>query len=260
MLVFDENGIIDPRLSQAGDLWKEETERVLNFYGADYTLAAAEEKEQQYQSDLCVHTLGPITEEALEALNGIKAFKNGVFVPDGSGRKLFSSAAYLNCTRYINGFPTNEYLRLHVYEDYTNIYQSKAQFTEDDMNALPDLPSAVASVTAAFESGEITPPHIAKHQSLTPHYWGHSIFAWYAKTDNGVIGIIRINWRFDSDEDWPYADYFDDAYYVIEYDSDVCRPIDRDALLERLGSCESGYVFLGEYTENGKDVPIMPMF
>ena len=260
MMVFDENGVIDPRLSQAGELWKEETERVLNFYGTDYTLAQAEEKEQEYLSNFHVYTLDHITDEAANVLNDIKGFKNGIFVPDGSGQKLFGSAAYLNCTRFIDGFPTNEYLRIHVYEDDANVYQSKAQFTEDDLNALPDLPSAVVSVTAAFQAGKITPPHITKHLSLTPHYWGYSIFAWYAKTDNGVIGVIRINWRFNSDEDWPYADYFDDAYYIIEYGSEECSPIDRDALLERLGSCESGYVFLGEYTENGKDVPIMPYY
>ena len=44
----------------------------------------------------------------------------------------------------------------------------------------------------------------------------------------------------------------DDAYYIIEYGSDVCKPIERDALLEKIGEYEKTYIYRGKYDGNGK--------
>lgn len=103
------------------------------------------------------------------------------------------------------------------------------------------------AVKTSFENGEITPPHIRDHGELENTVNG--IFGWYAKTDRGVIGIVRVTWCYVSDK---YDLHFDDAYYIIEQGSDLCRAVDRDDLLEILGDFEKTYIYTGEYNEYGK--------
>ena len=76
----------------------------------------------------------------------------------------------------------------------------------------------------------MTPPHFDNQEKLRNTTSG--IFGWYAKTENGVVGIIRAIWCFYTEK---YQTYYDDAYYIIEYSSDECKSISRDALLELLG-------------------------
>jgi hypothetical protein len=113
------------------------------------------------------------------------------------------------------------------------------------MANLPDLTSAFEAVAMALENGTVTPPHIEMQEarSITT-----GVFGWYAKTEKGVIGVVRVNWCFDM-----YSkQFYDDAYYIIEYGSGVCKAIDRDDLLELFGEYETTYVYSGEYYEFGK--------
>ena len=129
-----------------------------------------------------------------------------------------------------------------------DIYKfSKARFSNADMGALPDLRAAITTVADAYDNGEIHPPHIEDYEKL--RLASHGIFGWYAKTESGVIGIVRVTWRFYTEK---HEDYCDDAYYIIEYGSDTCKDIDRDALLELLGDCEITYIYTGKYNEQGK--------
>ena len=73
--------------------------------------------------------------------------------------------------------------------------------------------------------------------------WTGRVFGWYAKTENHVIGIVRVTWCFYTET---YQNYYD-AYYIIEYGSDECKAIDRDTLLELLGDHESTYVYMAEF-------------
>lgn len=77
------------------------------------------------------------------------------------------------------------------------------------------------------------------------------IFGWYAKTENGVIGIIRVSWYHKSIE---YDLYFGEAYFIVECDSDKCRPIDRDSLPNRLDNYDTNIYFDGEYNDKGMDI------
>lgn len=69
------------------------------------------------------------------------------------------------------------------------------------------------------------------------------------KNRRGVIGIIRVTWRFYTED---FQTYYDDTYYIVEYGAEGCEPISRDDLLERLGDCEPTYIYNGEYNEYGK--------
>ena len=102
-------------------------------------------------------------------------------------------------------------------------------------------------VIKAFEKGEIRPPHIKKYKDMKNPYYG--IFCWYAKTDEGVIGVIRVNWTYPHNNHY----YSDDAYYIVECGSKVCKPIERDALLEMIGENDaSEFIYTGAYDQNGK--------
>ena len=246
---FDENGYLDTRLWQSTEAWIAGTKDATIDHTHTLSKAIEEIQERKGPYDYSVLLGIPDYEsEAAEALSDLTSFETGLFVPYSNHNKLFpiTPDPLLTATRYINGFRTNEVIRIH--ED--TVQYSKAQFTQDDLDTLPDLASAVAMVTAAFEAGEITPPHIQNYEELTLNKTlGTGIVGCYAKTEEGVIGLVRVTWRYD---DAKYHRYYDDAYYIIEYGADGYMPIDRDALLEIFGDYETDNIYKGKYNETGK--------
>ncbi len=222
-----------------------------NKYANGYTLAKAEEEYSVADGYRYIHTLESVNGEAADALEYIKSFENGLYIPDGDGWKAaYSPDVQLGFRRYINGFATNESGK--IYSD--SVSYSNAQFTKEDENALPDLPSAYAAVKSAFEDGLILPPHIQKYEDM--ENTANGIFGWYAKTEDGIIGVIRVTWCYRSDS---YKLHFDDAYYIIEHGLNECKAIERDSLLEKFGSYEKDYVYTGKYDENGKVRYVIPV-
>lgn len=247
VMAFDADGRFDARLWESGEDWLSCTgwpDRCNPKYKSGYTLQQAEEENSFSDGDRFAHFLADATGEAAEALSYIKSLENGLYIPKGDGFKATStSKVSFSFRRYIGGFATNE--RGNISEK--SVWYSKARFTEEDEKALPDLSSAFASVKAALENGLINPVHIQNLTGLTNTVNG--MFGWYAKTENGVIGIIRINQCYVTEN---YHLYHDDAYYIVEYGSDVCAPIDRADLRERIGDYGKDFIYAGEYDEYGK--------
>ena len=238
MLAYNDIGVFDQRLWNSNDLWKRVTE---NAHGIS-TLSAAELylRNDERHRDRYVHLLKDVSQESADMIAYARSFDNGFYIPTFSSTKLsLSPEVQLPTVRYINGFATNEYIRIEA-----DSYEwTKARFEEQDMENLPDLSSAITAVASAYEAGEVTPPHIRNHTQKKLS--GYGIFGWYAKTKDGVIGVVRVTWSY-------YKGYSDDAYFIIESGSDECRPIDRDALLRRIGSYETTYIYDGKYNQNGK--------
>ena len=222
-----------------------------NPYDSDYTLKQAEEDAKDGFDGREVVLLNTLTGDAATALDFAKNFDNGLFIPDGRGLKLFYVPhTHVTLRRYIGGFATNESVTIFNSDSAS---WSAAHFSEDDLQKLPDLQSAVASVISALEAGEIMPPHLKNVNQDKLQSSG--VFGWYAKTANGVIGVVRVSWYYEDKELSHYYDdrYFDDAYYIIEYGSNECVPIDKDALSDRIGAdYEKSYIYAGEYDEYGK--------
>ena len=251
VMAFDTDGNFDKRLWNATEDWVKATQ------GSVIVVDTLENKEKEIQdrtpewlSDLYVHLLKDISGEAAKVLEQIKSFDNGIYVQPFNRKVTFLlPEVQFHATRYINGFATNEKVSIWCKEwtwtsGDNDIYAyTKARFTENDLKSLPDLPSAMASVTSSYNEGNITPPHITSYKEKELLNYG--IFGWYAKTPHGVIGIIRVTWHYK------YLTY-DDAYYIVEYGSDECKPIGRDDLLKKLGDYETTYIYTGEYDENGK--------
>ena len=250
-MAFDANGHFDERLWTSNAAWIAATDRASSVD----TITQAENNIQkdEWHQDLRVHLLKDISGEAEKVLNQIKTFDNGVYVPQFTTNVLwYSPEVQFHATKYINGFATNEKVSVWCKEwtggDQDTYAFTKARFNEEDMSRLSDLTSAFESVKVALSSGSVTPPHFNNQEKLRNTTSG--VFGWYAKTENGVVGIVRVTWCFYTEK---YQDYYDDAYYIIEYGSDECKAIDRDALLELLGDYEATYIYTGEYNEYGKD-------
>ncbi len=243
-IAFDENGYIDRRLWNSTDLWKKSTEsrnppNTLDM--AEKTAAVPIYKPAQY-----AYTIKEMDNETKKVLDEYISFENGVYVPNFNSKILSycstngaSASANFSARRYINGFATNETVSIGA-SSYTC---SKAQFTESDLAALPNLAAAMTAVARAFDKGYLAPPHIEEYENKSLRTYG--IFGWYAKTENGVVGIIRVN--------WDYYGKYDDAYYIVECGEKTCRPIDRDDLLEIMGEYENPYIYTGKYDSDGKD-------
>ena len=257
---FDGDGNFDRGLWQANEAWKKLTDNEYSVNFSD-TFEEIEEKMQERSEEfgysLYAHSLSGISGEAAETLEYIKSFENGIFVPISSRVHALSPEVQFHATRYINGFATNETVSVWDKDwnggDKDTYTFSKARFDAEDLKSLPNLRGAITTVADAYDKGEVNPPHTEDYENL--NFVIHGIFGWYAKTDDGVIGVVRVSWKYDlRDED--IITRYDDAYYVIEYGSEVCKPIERDALLERLGECESSYIYKGDYTQ-GKGAGII---
>ena len=248
-MAFNEKNMIDLRLWNSTDAWRSATRSWVErgIYDSSFT---KQEAETEALEQVCgvkvpyVHTLDRLSGEAKNVLEKLKSFDYGIFAPSSANKLWYDTDASLLYRRYINGFATNETISL---EGENTVIRSKAQFSADDLAALPNLSAAYAAIKSAFENRDIQPPHIQYDDGMKNTVNG--IFGWYAKTSEGIIGIVRVNWCYVSSE---YDLCFDDAYYIIEYGANVCVPTDRDDLLRKIGDHEATYIYTGEYDEFGK--------
>jgi hypothetical protein len=262
-MAFDENGIFDISLWESTESWAEETARdrehlenphypESQVIGYGWTADRCEEAIQKWQDkSLCANTLSNITSsEVLKAIEYARNSENGLFVPSHDFNSLCGSPNLLiTYRRYINGYPTDEYI--HIYGD--EIDYSQAKFTEADAATNIDLASAVNTISKELDKGNILPPHLTLNEDH--EIYGRGIFAWYAKTDDGIIGVVKISWIYRDKKTWDR--YYDDKYFIVEADSSVCLSIERDELLKLVK--KSGYIFDGEYSEDGMDI-VYPMY
>lgn len=199
---------------------------------------------QSPEQEIVVSLSSLQSDAAKEALAYTMPFVNGIFVPEISMWTLLTHSHKVQVTyrRYLNGYPTNETVRLSG----EKVYASDAQFTETDMQTLPDLASALHAIGQAFDADKIAPPHIRDWADR--ELMEYAIFGWYAKTSTGIYGIIRIDWRYKGEH---FYGLLDDKYYIITPGSDYVESIDPDILLEILDQGNE-YVYKSDYDENGK--------
>lgn len=250
-MAFDKNGNFDGRLWSSNERWRKATGWHIENNRKEKEGYTIEQAEAEYSMDdpyhRYAHLLVGVFGKAKETLEYIQSFENGLFVPDGDGFKAqYDPAIQLGFRRFINGFPTNESGTIYA----TAVDHSKARFTVEEEALLPNLASAIDAVAQDFGNGKIEPPHIENYKAMTNTVYG--IFGWYAKTEEGMLGVIRVTWCYRSDD---YKVYFDDKYYTVECGSEICSPIDRDSLLEKFGEYETTYIYDGEYDREGKVVP-----
>ncbi len=257
LMAFDSQGNFDMRLWTSTQSWTRSTQNAISHMGtayyAEYSLENAENaaRESGHGGDFHeVHSLISMTGDAADAFDYVSSFDNGIYVPSYHNGDILGLGPEIQFSirRYIGGFATNE--AAMIYED--SVRWSNARFTKEDEQNLPDLQAAIAAVTSAYYAGEIIPPNFSYAEQSTQESYG--IFGWYAQTESGVIGIVRVTWCYKNRElEHNISDrYYDDAYYIIEFGQNVCDPIQRDALCERIGQYDKTFIFDGSYDEFGK--------
>lgn len=256
-MAFDAKGNFDIRLWQSSEAWQRLSERATPPQNLKQAKAQAT-NHSYIPDDLSALSLESIQGEAARILEQITTFESGVFVQetqDSHYRYTFYDSLLnaddkiaLTTRRYINGFPTNEQISIFSREtpDAEDFYSwTTARFDDTDLQRLPDLSATCKAISVALAWDDITPPHIQDYEQYDNTV--KSVFGWYAKTDDGVIGIVRVTWVYTE----RLAGYYDDAYYVVEYGADGYEPIERDALIERLGNCEATYISTYAYNQKG---------
>ncbi|MBQ8402908.1 MAG: hypothetical protein IJX55_00600 [Clostridia bacterium] len=158
-MAFDADGNFDSRLWESTEKWIASTSEA----ESPQTLGQAEEKVRQLdleelpmRDNAYVHSLKDITGEAADVLAQIMTLENGIYVQNSSQKLWLSPEVQLQAVRYINGFPTNEKVSIYSKEWYgseEDIFSfTEARFTEEDLNALPNLKAAIAAVAKAYDA------------------------------------------------------------------------------------------------------------
>ncbi len=239
IMAYDAEGNFDERLWESTEVWSDQTHYSDQTQDNYYFLRTISSFKRAIADGWFGGVPGNITNlpaDTVEVLKSDFSFDQGIYVASEN-----NSLDNYQVVRYLNGFATNEAATIKNSE----VSLTKARFEASDLENLPDLRSAMVAIAEAFDAGEITSSHIANLSELSLHTYG--IFGWYAKTDNGVVGVVRVSFRYAC-----FPVLFDDAYFIIEPGESSYSAIERDALLARLGSCEPTYIYTGEYTENGK--------
>ncbi len=248
------DGKFDVSLWESNATWadnfKTDLERYYNVY-APYRIVTADTTIEQLENSVSLRnnteykSYNSLTsEEAIKALQHIAPFKNGIYLTGLGQHNRLSPDVQSTHTRWINGYPTNEYVRFSG--EYIKF--SQASFTEEDILRLPDLASGLLAVENAYNAGLITPPHIIDWEQCSLK--SLKIIGRYVKANGQVYGMITVQWRYNNSNVINSDGLMDDKYYIIQYGSDVVESIDRDSLLELVGT-DSG-VYAGEYDNLGK--------
>lgn len=189
---------------------------------------------EQYQPPTPV-TLQFKTQVARDAIALVMPFDNGVFSQYLDTR---SDGGRLIFRRYINGCQTEETVTIDL--DTEEVTYSEVRYTPEEMENLQNIALYLAKQAAAYAQAVPTPPHTDPEGK---NLLCLNLYAWYAKADGKVYGVVKTAWRYSKAEDW-YIQYYDDAYVLFDMTAGTAAVIDRDALVALLGQRN---VYAGAY-------------
>ncbi len=180
-----------------------------------------------------------------EELAKLKDPQNGFYVQEEI-EEYPSDYVYVRYRRYINGIPTDECVTVSK-DGVAKCYL----FSETDESKIFDILPYKKEIEQNLN--QILPPNIQNSQFYRMSW--RNVCSWYTKGSDGkVYGVIRVSWVFDNndfhDMEIPRGDLIDEKYFIVSADSDECKAIGRNELLELLGV--SSYVYRGEYDEFGR--------
>ncbi len=230
---YDKEGNLDERLWQSNEKWENSVDTITVYKNLTEVEKNAGPKGEWQDKTFLFNEFSP---EDQTVFDRIMSFENGIYIPEFRDTTVFGLS--FHAVRYLNRFPTNEWVSYGPYYN-DKFHCSHAQFSEKDLENLPNLAGALLSVYKAFEEGKLYPPHIENEEEIPLH--SYCIFPWYAKTKKGVVGVVRVIWRYERHGMW------DDAYYIIKPNSSRVKPISRDKLLNLLGENEPCYIYDGDY-------------
>ena len=183
------------------------------------------------QSEPSVITLDFKTQTARDALALVMPFENGVFSQSLTGEQL-------TFRRYINGCQTEETVTIDLSTE--EVTYSQVRYTPEDMENLQNIALYLSEQAAAYVQNSPTPPHTDPEGKKLLCL---NLYAWYAKVDGKLYGVVKTAWRYCENDDW-YIQYYDDQYVLFDMTDGSGRDISRDDLLALLGDRN---VYTGPY-------------
>ena len=182
-------------------------------------------------------TLDFETQAAKDALDFVKPFENGVFSQLLETRTL---GGRLTFRRYINGCQTEETVSINLTTE--EVTYSDVRYTSEDMENLQNIALYLSEQAAAYAKEIPTPPHIDPEGK---DLLCLSLYAWYAKVDGKLYGVVKTAWRYKEDIDWGIQ-YYDDEYVLFDITAGTAAHVSRDDLLDLLGQRN---IYTGAYGE-----------
>lgn len=216
----------------------------------DTTLAEAEAIlvdiiKSKYPSYYQYRSVASITNpQALEALEYVKPFENGIFAYNFYGYLGLYDVS-VRYTRYLSNFPTNENITI----SNQGANYSLARFEPGDWEDLPQLGKALAAVSAEYDAGNIKPPHLKETDAV--EFLGYAITGKFIKCDSGVYGLVTVRWNYEPTQyDVGYR-LIDECYYLIASGEDSCLQVTGQELVDLFGNY-APEIYRGEYDDLGR--------
>ena len=183
------------------------------------------------------------TQEAIDAMDFVKPFANGVF---SQSYEPYAGNGLLIFTRYINGCETEEVITVDIVTE--EVTYSEVRYTVADMRRMENISAHVAEMAAEYAAKSPTPPHIdPKGKELMCL----NLYAWYVKKGDRLYGVIKTAWRYQKEGD-RYTQYYDEAYRLFDMSTGTALNMPRDTLVNIVGDRN---VYTKEF---GEAIP-MPM-
>ncbi len=159
------------------------------------------------------------TEEIYSALEYVKPFENGVFLPWINGNTV-------EYRRYIGGCPTNESLVINLSDG--TVEKSAFSFDDADFARLPDL----AAYVEKLDLESYAPQHT---DTLGKRLVQSCASAWYEKTEDGVYCIVKLFWQYYGEDD--KSIYIDESFMLITESGE--KSVSREELIAIIGYNEN---------------------
>lgn len=167
-------------------------------------------------------TLNCSTQAAKSALDYVKPFENGVFLQ-------YLSGGNLTFTRFINGCQTEEWIKIDLVTE--EVTYSEVRYTDEEMSGMENISAHLQKKAEEYAIQTPTPPHTdPEGKKLLCLY----LYAWYAKVDGKVYGVVKTGWRH-AEEDNMFIQYYDEEYVLYDMSDSTAKIVSRDYLRDLLG-------------------------
>ena len=240
------DGIFDERLWE-NDGWRDYYDWENGYHSDELIIQTGETEKQvikkirqimsKFSAEPSVLSLQFTSQEAKDALEYVKPFANGVFVQTCSS---YSMNRKLVFTRYVNGFETEETITIDpLHEEVT---YSDVRYTEEDLRNLENIGIPLLEKSAQYTASIPTPPHM---DTTDKRLSDLNLCAWYVKAEGKLYGVIKTAWKYIPKTG--YGDeYYDDSYILYDMAAGTMTEIERNALIEIVGSRNVSSIAQGE--------------
>ncbi len=161
--------------------------------------------------------------EAKAALEYVKPFANGVFSQGFINKQIVFR-------RYINGCQTEETVTIDL--ETEEVTYSEVRYTQEDLSDMENISVHLAEMAQTYVEQTPTPPHT---DPAGKKLICLNLYAWYAKVDGKMYGVLKTSWRYKEEDDW-YVQYHDESYILYDMEAGTATDISREDLIEIVGT------------------------